>query len=53
VKELEIESENMELQTDLDSVFRNLDQLGDAIQHSLPMDIADIEFFYEDESFVF
>jgi len=52
-EEPEIESENMELETDLDSIFRNLDQPGDAIQHSRPMDIVDTEIFDEDESFVF
>jgi hypothetical protein len=53
VEEPKIESENMELDTYLDSIFHNLDQPGDAIQHSLPMDIVDTNFFYEDESFVF
>jgi hypothetical protein len=43
----------MELDTDMDSIFHNLDQLGDAIQHSLPMHIVDTEIFYESESFVF
>jgi len=52
VEKLEIESENMELETDLDSIFHNLDQPEDAIQHSHPMDIADTEIFYEDKSFV-
>jgi hypothetical protein len=52
-EEPEIESENMELETDLDSVFRKLDQPEDAIQHSRPMDIIDIKNFDEDESFVF
>jgi hypothetical protein len=40
-EEPEIQSENMELEPDLDSVFRYLDQPGDAIQHSHPMDISD------------
>jgi hypothetical protein len=53
VEEPKIESENMELDTDLDSIFCNLDQSGDAIHHSYPMDIVDTEIFYEDESFVF
>jgi hypothetical protein len=44
-EEPEIESENMELEPDLDSVFHNLDQPRDAIQHSHPMDIADTKFF--------
>jgi hypothetical protein len=52
-EEPEIESENMELDTDLDSIFCNLDQPGDAIHHSYPMDIVDTEIFDEDESFVF
>jgi hypothetical protein len=43
----------MELEPDLDSVFRYLDQPGEAIQHSRPMDISDTKFFDEDESFVF
>jgi hypothetical protein len=43
----------MELETDLDSVFCNLNHPGDVIQHSLPMDIVDIEIFDEDESFLF
>jgi hypothetical protein len=49
----EIESENMELEPDLDSAFRHLDHPEDAIQHSRPMDISDTENFDEDESFVF
>jgi hypothetical protein len=53
VEEPEIESENMELETDLDSVFRNIDQPRDAIQHSLPMEIAETKIFDEDESFIF
>jgi hypothetical protein len=52
-EESEIESENMELETDLDTIFCNLDQPGYSIQHSLPMDIVDTEFFYENESFIF
>jgi hypothetical protein len=52
-EEPEIESEDMELDTDMDSVFRNIDQPGDAIEHSLPMKIAETEIFDEDESFVF
>jgi hypothetical protein len=52
-EEPKIESENMELEPDLDSVFRYLDQPGDAIQHNRPMDIFDTKFFDEDESFVF
>jgi hypothetical protein len=43
----------MELETDLDSMLHYIDQTGDAIQHSPPMDISDTKFFYEDESFVF
>jgi hypothetical protein len=52
-EEPEIQSENMELELDLDSVLRYLDKPGDAIQHSRPMDISDTENFDEDESFVF
>jgi hypothetical protein len=53
VEESEIESENMELDTDLDSIFCNLDQPRDVIQHIYPMDIFDTKIFCEDESFVF
>jgi hypothetical protein len=53
VEETEIESEDMELELDLDSVFCNIDQLGDAIHHSPQMEIAETNFFYEDESFIF
>jgi hypothetical protein len=52
-EEPEIESENMELETNLNSTFYNLDQPGDTTYHSLPMEITKTEFFYEDESFVF
>jgi len=52
-KEREIQSENMELEPDLDNVFRYLDQPTDAIHHSRPMDIYDAEHFDEDESFMF
>jgi hypothetical protein len=52
-EELEIESENMELEPNLDNIFCYLDYPGDAIQHSRPMDISDTENFDEDESFVF
>ena len=43
----------MDLDADLDSIFCNLDQPGDAIHHSYPMDIVNNEIFDEDESFVF
>jgi hypothetical protein len=52
-EEPEIQSENMELEPDLDSVLCYLDHPRDAIQHSHPMDISDTENFDEDESFVF
>jgi hypothetical protein len=52
-EEPEIQSENMEIDTDLDSMLGYLDHPGDAIQHSYPMDISDTENFDEDESFVF
>jgi hypothetical protein len=52
-EEPKIQSENMELDTDLDSMFCFLDQPGNAIQHSRPMDISVTENFDEDESFVF
>jgi hypothetical protein len=43
-EEPEIESEDMELETDLDSVFCNVDQPRDAIQHSPPMEIDETKF---------
>jgi hypothetical protein len=43
----------MDLDADLDSIFCNLDQPRDPIQHGYPMDIVDTKIFYEDESFVF
>jgi hypothetical protein len=52
-KEPEIQSKNMELEPDLNSVFCYLDQPSDMIHHSLPMDIYDTEHFDEDESFMF
>ena len=52
-KELEIQSENMELDTNLDSMICFLDHPRDAIHHSHPMDISVTENFDEDESFVF
>jgi hypothetical protein len=52
-EEPEIENEDMELETDLDNVFRNVDQPEDAIHHSPPMEIDETKIFDEDESFVF
>ena len=52
-EEQKIQSENMELDTDLDNMFCFLDQPGNAIQHSHPMDISVTENFDEDESFMF
>jgi hypothetical protein len=52
-EEPEIESENMELEPDLDSVFRYLDHPRYMIQHSHPIDIDDTENFNKDECFVF
>jgi hypothetical protein len=52
-EEPEIQSVNMELETDLDSVFHYLDQPKEAIQHSHPMDMSDTEKFDEYESFMF
>jgi hypothetical protein len=52
-EEPKIQSENMELDIDLDSMLRYLDQPKDAIQHSRPMDISVTENFDKDESFVF
>jgi hypothetical protein len=52
-EEPEIQSENMELDTNLDTMIFFLDQPGDAIHLSHPMDISVTENFDEDESFVF
>jgi hypothetical protein len=53
VEQPKIYSENMDLDTDLESMFCNLDQPGVAIQHACSMNMVDTDFFYEDESFVF
>jgi hypothetical protein len=53
VEEPEIESENMELDIDLDSIFCNVDNPRDVIHHSRPMEIDETNFFYEYESFIF
>jgi hypothetical protein len=52
-EELGIESEDMELETNLDSVFCKVDQPGDAIHHNPLMEIVETEIFDEDESFIF
>jgi hypothetical protein len=52
-EEPEIESEDMELETDLDRLFCNVDHPGDTIHHSPPMEITETKIFDEDESFVF
>jgi hypothetical protein len=43
----------MELDIDLDTMIFFLDQPGDAIHHSHPMDISVTKNFDKDESFVF
>ena len=53
VDEPEIESENMDLDVDIDSILCNLDQLRDTIHNGYPMDIVDTKMFDEDESFIF
>jgi hypothetical protein len=52
-EEIETESEDMELEINLDNVFCIVDQPGYAIHHNSLMEIAKIKFFYEDESFIF
>jgi hypothetical protein len=52
-EEPKIQSENMELEPDLDSVLHYLYEPGGTIQDSHPMDISDTKNFNEDESFVF
>jgi hypothetical protein len=51
-KEPKTESEDMELETDLKNVFPNVDQPRDVINHNPLMEIAEIEIFDKDESFV-
>jgi hypothetical protein len=53
VKEPEIESEDMQLETSVDVMFRKVDPLVDAMHHSSTMEITEIDIFDEDESFVF
>jgi hypothetical protein len=48
-----IQSENMEIDIDLDAMFPFFDQPEDAIHHSHPMDISVAQNFDEDESFLF
>jgi hypothetical protein len=43
----------MDLDTDLESIFCNLDQPAKGIQPTYSMDMVDTLIFYEDESFVF
>jgi hypothetical protein len=45
--------EDMELETDLENVFPNFDQPGDAIHHNPLMEITETKIFDKDESFVF
>ena len=52
-KETGTESEDMELETDLDNVLCSVDQPGDAIHHNPLMEIPEIQIFCEAESFVF
>jgi hypothetical protein len=52
-KEPEIESEDMQLETSVDVVFRKVDPPANAIYHSSTMEIAQTDIFYEDESFIF
>jgi hypothetical protein len=52
-EELGTESEDMELETNLDSVLCKVDQPGDVIHHNPLMEIVETEIFDEDESFVF
>jgi hypothetical protein len=49
----EIQTENMEIDTNLDAMLSFFDQPEDAIHHSHPMDISVAQNFDEDESFVF
>jgi hypothetical protein len=52
-KQSEIYIENMDLDAELESIFCNLDQPGDTIQHACSMDMVDTLLFDEDKSFVF
>jgi hypothetical protein len=52
-EEMKIQSENMELDTDLATMIHFLDHPTYIIHHSHPMDIFVTKIFDEDESFVF
>jgi hypothetical protein len=49
----EIYRQNMDLDTDLESIFCNLDEPSHAIQNACSMDMVGTKIFDEDESFVF
>jgi hypothetical protein len=53
VEETRTESEDMELEIDMDNVFHNVDKPREVIHHNRQMEIAETEIFDEDESFVF
>jgi hypothetical protein len=52
-EEPETESENIQLETAVDDMFRKVDHPADAMHHSSTMEIAEADIFDEDESFVF
>jgi hypothetical protein len=52
-EEPKTESEDMQIETFVDDLFRKVDPPVDAMHHSSTMEIDDTDIFYEDESFVF
>jgi hypothetical protein len=52
-KDPRTESEDMELETDMDNVFCKVDQPADTMHHSSIMEIVETNIFDKDESFVF
>jgi hypothetical protein len=52
-KEPETESENMQLETNVDDVFCKVDPPANMMHHGLTMEIAETDIFDEDESFIF
>jgi hypothetical protein len=53
VEHPEIYRQNMDLDTDLESIFRNLDHPTHTIHHAYSMDMVGTKIFYKDESFIF
>jgi hypothetical protein len=52
-EEPKTESEDIQLETFVDDMFRKVDPAADTMHHSSTMEIVETEIFYEDESFIF